>query len=110
MLVQTITTVEEAKAFEAEGEAVVIGLFSKTDSEQAKAFMSAASGVDRLPFAISSSKEVSSRHTTYYIFYKYRTTRSKKTRKENRPAEMYRTKIYWRTVTVEVVNGVYQFY
>ena len=70
-MLQTITTVEEATAFEAEGEAVVIGLFSKPDSEQAKAFMSAASGIDRLPFAISSTKEVRNCYVGTDHSYKY---------------------------------------
>lgn len=55
---QTLTTKEEATAFEEEGEAVVIGLFSSADSAEAKAFMSAANGIDRLPFATTSAKEV----------------------------------------------------
>lgn len=36
----------------------MIGLFSSDDSPEAKAFMSAAAGIDRLPFATTSSKEV----------------------------------------------------
>lgn len=58
---QTLTTEAEAKEFEAEGEAVVIGLFKSADSDQAKAFMSTANGIDRLPFATASSEEVSER-------------------------------------------------
>jgi len=56
--VQTLTTKAEATEFEAEGEAVVIGLFHCSECPEAKAFMSTAAGIDRLPFAISSSKEV----------------------------------------------------
>ncbi|CAM9645545.1 unnamed protein product [Pylaiella littoralis] len=55
---QTLTTKAEATEFEASAEAVVIGLFSSADSDEAKAFMEAASDIDRLPFAITSSKEV----------------------------------------------------
>ena len=55
---QTLTTKAEATAFEEEGEAVVIGLFSSADSQEAKTFMSVAGGIDRLPFATASSKEV----------------------------------------------------
>lgn len=36
----------------------MLGLFSDADSAEAKAFMSVANGIDRLPFATSSSKEV----------------------------------------------------
>lgn len=36
----------------------MIGLFSSADSDEAKAFMEAAGDIDRLPFAITSSKEV----------------------------------------------------
>eukprot|EP00903_Cladosiphon_okamuranus_P020589 g18900.t1 len=55
---KTLTTKAEATAFEEEGEAVVIGLFSSADSAEAKTFMSVAGGIDRLPFATTSSKEV----------------------------------------------------
>lgn len=55
---QTLTTKAEATEFEASGEAVVFGLFSSADSKEAKAFMTAAGGIDRLPFATSSTKEV----------------------------------------------------
>lgn len=55
---QTITTADEAKAFEGEGDAVVIGLFASADSDAAKAFMSAAAGIDRLPFAIATTPAV----------------------------------------------------
>lgn len=55
---QTLSSVEEAKTFEDGGEAVVIGLFKSAESEQAKAFMSAAASIDRLPFAITSDKDV----------------------------------------------------
>lgn len=36
----------------------MIGLFSSADSKEAKAFMSVAGGIDRLPFATTSTKEV----------------------------------------------------
>lgn len=52
-------TAAEAKEFEGEGEAVVIGLFKSDDSKQAKAFMTAAGGMDGLPFGIATSKDVS---------------------------------------------------
>ncbi|CAM9820446.1 unnamed protein product, partial [Hapterophycus canaliculatus] len=55
---KTLTTKAEATEFEAEGDAVVLGLFSDADSAEAKAFMSVANGIDRLPFATSSSKDV----------------------------------------------------
>ncbi|CAM9149031.1 unnamed protein product [Ectocarpus fasciculatus] len=55
---KTLTTKAEATAFEGEAEAVVLGLFSSADSPEAKAFMSVANGIDRLPFATSSTKEV----------------------------------------------------
>lgn len=55
-----MSTVEEAKAFEGEGEAVVIGLFKSVDSAAAKAYASAAGAIDHLPFAVSSSGDVSS--------------------------------------------------
>lgn len=42
-----------------EGDAVVLGLFAKADSNQATAFMSTAAGVDRLPFATTTSETVS---------------------------------------------------
>lgn len=55
-----MSTVEEAKSFEGEGEAVVIGLFKSVDSAAAKAYASTAGGIDHLPFAVSSSEDVSS--------------------------------------------------
>lgn len=55
---QTLNTEEDAKAFEGEAEAVVIGLFASVDSAPVKAFMATANGIDRLPFAVSSSEEV----------------------------------------------------
>ena len=49
---------EDVKAFQGKQDAVVIGLFKSVDSDAAKAYMSAAGGIDRLAFGISSSDEV----------------------------------------------------
>ncbi|CAM9918859.1 unnamed protein product [Ascophyllum nodosum] len=55
---ETLETVEDVKAFQGKQDAVVIGLFKSVDSDAAKAYMSAAGGIDRLAFGISSSDEV----------------------------------------------------
>lgn len=55
---QTLSTAEEAKSFEGEAEAVVIGLFANVESDQAKVFLAVADDIDRLPFAMASGEEV----------------------------------------------------
>lgn len=55
---QTLTTTAEATEFEASADAVVFGLFSSDDSAEAKTYMKAAGGIDRLSFATTSTKEV----------------------------------------------------
>lgn len=55
---QTLTTVDEAKAFKSSADVVVVGLFSDLESTDAKAFLEAAAENDEYPFAISSESTV----------------------------------------------------
>lgn len=53
-----LTEVEQAKTFSEGGEVVVIGFFEDKESEEAKAFITAADSYDEVPFGITSVKEV----------------------------------------------------
>ena len=53
-----LTEVEQAKKFSEGGDVVVIGFFEDKESEEAKAFITAADNYDDLPFGITSVKEV----------------------------------------------------
>jgi len=55
---KTLASLEEAKAFVAETDVAVIGFFSDPESDEAKAFMAAASNLDDFPFAITSDAAV----------------------------------------------------
>ncbi|CAM9184744.1 unnamed protein product [Choristocarpus tenellus] len=54
----TVDSTEALTVFVGDNEAVVVGLFASVNSDQAKAFMKVADGMDRLPFAISSAPDV----------------------------------------------------
>ena len=52
-----IASVDSLKAFIDENQVAVVGFFSDKDSDNAKIFIEAASGIDDIPFAITSSPE-----------------------------------------------------
>ena len=53
-----LTEGDQAKKFSEGSDVVVIGFFEDKESEQAKAFITAADSYDDLPFGITSVKEV----------------------------------------------------
>jgi len=55
---RTLADVEAAKAFIAENDVAIIGFFKDVESDAAKAFLSAAGGLDDYPFGISSEAAV----------------------------------------------------
>jgi protein disulfide-isomerase A1 len=59
-----LNTVEEAETFIKDNTVVVVGFFSDRDSDEAKAFFSAANAVDEYPFAITTNEEVIKKYET----------------------------------------------
>lgn len=59
-----LTTVEEAETFTKDNNVAVIGFFTDRDSDEAKAFFSAANTIDDYPFAITSSEDVIKKYET----------------------------------------------
>merc|ERR1712088_662525 len=57
-----LASVEEATAFVAGKDVAVIGVFPDQTTDAAKAFLAAASSIDDIPFAITSSAEVAAEH------------------------------------------------
>merc|ERR1712209_68634 len=57
-----VASVEEATAFVAGKDVVVIGVFADQTTDAAKAFLAAAANIDDIPFAITSSAEVAAEH------------------------------------------------
>jgi len=55
---KALTTVAETKEFQESGEVVVVGFFKDVESDAAKQFLSTASAIDDVAFAITSSDEV----------------------------------------------------
>ncbi|RWS05049.1 protein disulfide-isomerase-like isoform X2, partial [Dinothrombium tinctorium] len=54
----SLDSVEDAKKFKDSADVVVVGFFSDLESNDAKAFLEAASDLDEYPFGISSNKDV----------------------------------------------------
>merc|ERR1712037_925823 len=57
-----LASVEEATAFVAGKDVAVIGVFADQTTDAAKAYLAAASSIDDIPFAITSSAEVAAEH------------------------------------------------
>merc|ERR1712121_462198 len=57
-----LASVEEATAFVAGKDVAVIGVFADQTTDAAKAYLAAASAIDDIPFAITSSAEVAAEH------------------------------------------------
>merc|ERR1712088_421155 len=57
-----VASVEEATAFVAGKDVAVIGVFADQTTDAAKAYLAAASSIDDIPFAITSSAEVAAEH------------------------------------------------
>merc|ERR1711931_421306 len=57
-----LASVEEATAFVSGKDVAVIGVFADQTTEAAKAYLAAASAIDDIPFAITSSAEVAAEH------------------------------------------------
>merc|ERR1712158_283747 len=57
-----LASVEEATAFVAGKDVAVIGVFADQTTDAAKAYLAAASTIDDIPFAITSSAEVAAEH------------------------------------------------
>jgi len=57
-----LASVEEATAFVSGKDVAVIGVFADQTTDAAKAFLAAASSIDDIPFAITSSAEVAAEH------------------------------------------------
>lgn len=59
-----LNTVEEAEAFIKNNNVVVIGFFSDRESDEAKAFFSAANAIDDYPLGIATNEEVFKKYET----------------------------------------------
>merc|ERR1711990_1284133 len=57
-----LASVEEATAFVSGKDVAVIGVFADQTTDAAKAYLAAASAIDDIPFAITSSAEVAAEH------------------------------------------------
>lgn len=59
-----LNTVEDAEQFIKDNSVVVVGFFSNHETDEAKAFLSAANAIDDYPFAITSNEEVFKKYET----------------------------------------------